>query len=159
MIARTSGRGGPPSAPAPLTPGVGMSYYGYGFNPALIGCRLQGVTVKDDGTILVVSLADGRRNTYEAEGDCCSSSWVEHVTAPPDIDGATVTGVTEGGYIDGRDATPEEYDATRAKREYVDVLRVYQSSIQTDRGEIIVEYRNDSNGYYGGSLRERQGLA
>jgi hypothetical protein len=33
-----------------------------------------------------------------------------------------------------------------------DVLAFYGCKISTDGGEIVIDYRNDSNGYYGGSL-------
>jgi hypothetical protein len=34
-----------------------------------------------------------------------------------------------------------------------DCIRVYQTSFATPKGEIVVEYRNSSNGYYGGWLQ------
>ena len=33
-----------------------------------------------------------------------------------------------------------------------DSLQFYGCKISTDRGEIVIDYRNDSNGYYGGNL-------
>ena len=83
---------------------------------------------------------DGRTLTYTAEGDCCSQSWIEHITVPPDIDGAVV-------------ATYSETDIGERSDGRAGLLRLYQTAFQTDRGEVIVEYRNSSNGYYGGWLR------
>jgi hypothetical protein len=33
-----------------------------------------------------------------------------------------------------------------------EVLAFYGCKISTDKGEIVIDYRNDSNGYYGGNL-------
>ena len=33
-----------------------------------------------------------------------------------------------------------------------DEVEFYGLSIKTDKGEIVIDYRNSSNGYYGGSL-------
>lgn len=116
------------------------------------GCVLRSVTLEDDGQRVVLTLTDGSRRVYETEGDCCSTSWVEHLTVPPDIDGATVLHVSPTDY--GVEASPEQYAECKTHREGLDVLKVYQTVIATDRGDVVIEYRNDSNGYYGGSLRE-----
>lgn len=121
----------------------------------LRGCVLRGVEVRDNGDRVALTLADGSERIYEADGDCCSTSWVEHLTVPPDIDGATVLRIEERPEY-GIEATPEQYAECKTHREWLDVLKVYQTAIVTDRGEVVIEYRNDSNGYYGGSLREVQ---
>lgn len=101
-----------------------------------------------DGDRLLVDLVGGTTLRYEAEGDCCSQSWVEHIEAPPDLgQGALVTGVDES-------SGAEPYGSHHCDRDCEhDVLEVYNTTIHTTRGDIVVEYRNDSNGYYGGWLR------
>lgn len=127
---------------------------GWGFaadtNP-LIGKVLARVEVSPDRETLIVRTGDGL--TYEArtQGDCCSESWIEHLTVPPDIAGATVVGVKDTDF-DGEPATDVQIAESEVHREYLDVLIVYQTAIVTDRGEVVIEYRNNSNGYYGGSL-------
>jgi len=37
-------------------------------------------------------------------------------------------------------------------REHVDQVEYYGLKITTERGRATIDYRNDSNGYYGGSL-------
>lgn len=131
-----------------------MSYYfGNGFNPAIVGRVLRSVEVSDEKTTLTLTFDDGSINRYVAYGDCCSETWIEYLTVPSDVNGATITEVPTD-YVDGREATEDERAASLAHHDWIEVLTVYQSSIKTDRGEIIVEYRNDSNGYYGGSLNE-----
>ena len=110
------------------------------FNPyPLKDKKLQTVATEDDGARLVFTFDDGRRLSYSAEGDCCSHSWIEHLTVPPDIAGTEVTGYAE-------------QDMGEFEKDY-DTIRVYQTSFATPKGEIIVEYRNASNGYYGGWLQ------
>lgn len=112
----------------------------YGMNPApLAGKRLAGVAISEDQERLIFTLDDRRTVTYTAEGDCCSRSWIEHLTVPPDIEGAEVTAWAEQDMGEKETADWE-------------TIRVYQTSFATAKGEIVVEYRNASNGYYGGWL-------
>lgn len=115
-----------------------FGYYSMDARP-LADQPLASVSVTPDKDRLVFTLAGGRTLTYEAEGDCCSESWIEHITVPSDIAGATVTAVGE------REMGEFEKD--------YETIRVYETSFRTDRGDIVVEYRNSSNGYYGGTLR------
>lgn len=113
----------------------------YGFEK-IIGRPLASVEVLDDGNILEFAFADGSRQFYRAEGDCCSRSWIEHLTVPDGIAGQQITEVKDS---EGTEPTPEELAVA-------DSLQVYATAFATPVGEIVVEYRNDSNGYYGGSL-------
>lgn len=86
-------------------------YYGYGLNPAIVGRTLASVELSEDKEVLTLIYADGTASRYRAEGDCCSSSWVEHLAVPADIAGSVITGVTEGDYgaasIIGHGVPPE----------------------------------------------------
>jgi hypothetical protein len=99
---------------------------------------VAGISVSEDKEQLVFTLADGRTLTYTAEGDCCSHSWIEHLTVPPDIAGSVITGW-------------KQQDMGETEADY-ETIKVYQTSFITAKGEIVVEYRNSSNGYYGGWL-------
>ena len=105
---------------------------------ALAGEKIASVETTEDGEHLVFTLVDGRTLTYRAVGDCCSFSWIEYLTVPPDIYGSEVTTYKE--------TDVGEFDDSG------ETIRVYQTAFRTDKGEIIVEYRNSSNGYYGGWL-------
>ena len=100
--------------------------------------RVANVAASEDRERLVFTLDDGRTLTYRAEGDCCSRSWIEHLTVPVDIAGSEITGWAQ------RELGEKEQD--------YETIKVYQTSFATAKGEIIVEYRNSSNGYYGGWL-------
>lgn len=90
---------------------------------------------------LTLRLADGTLRTYRVEGDCCSRSWIEHLETPGDIVGAVLLDVVDSGGI------------TVPSGDY-ECLRVYNTTFRTNRGDVVLEYRNSSNGYYGGYLVE-----
>ena len=79
---------------------------------------------------------------FAVHGDCCSRSWVEHLTVPDDITGATVVGA------DVKDL----HEKTIDDHPDLDCLQFYEESVRTNKGDIIIEFRNSSNGYYGGEL-------
>lgn len=116
----------------------------------LIGAPLRSVQLIDDGERLRFTLADDSTLTYTAEGDCCSSSWVEHITVPGNLEGAIITEVKESASVE---ATDEQIAEMEMADKFPDSVSVYHTAFVTDRGEIIVEYRNNSNGYYGGWLQ------
>lgn len=110
----------------------------------------KGAAVLIGRTITAVELASDKKAirfctdegdvVARADGDCCSSTWIEHVELP-----------TLPAKVSAVEAVPmpdpeqkDEYD------EYVVVS--YGFKITTDKGYLDIEYRNESNGYYGGEL-------
>jgi hypothetical protein len=79
---------------------------------------------------------------YEAEGDCCSQSWIEHIDDKEDIIGQVVAEI-----IDSEGVAKEGEDLSE-----FDCLQVYKTTLKTDKTTFDIEYRNNSNGYYGGYL-------
>lgn len=77
----------------------------------------------------------------KADGDCCSSTWIEHVQLPARGFPALVTEVEE-----------LEMPQIESKIKYAECLAIYGLKIATDKGDIIIDFRNESNGYYGGNL-------
>jgi hypothetical protein len=104
----------------------------------IVGCIPTGMTVSDDRQQLTLDLADGRKAVFTVYGDCCSRSFIEHTSEPWQW-GHPITEVKDGGQVGNwwRDDQAER-------------VQVYQTSFVTPYGEIVVEYRNESNGYYGG---------
>lgn len=76
-----------------------------------------------------------------AEGDCCSSTWIEHIELPAMGFPVKILSVTDID-LPGSVNNSEDYDC----------LTVYGLKLTTDRGEIIVDFRNSSKGHYGGNL-------
>lgn len=106
------------------------------FATRMAGSVIRSVSLDTTKTLLTIRTTEGTLHGL-VQGDCCSSSWIEHLEAPNDIAGATITGLTDSGSV----------EVTHADHE---CLQVYNTAIQTTRGEIVIEYRNSSNGYYGG---------
>lgn len=105
----------------------------------LIGKTLIGMKIADDKGALLFQTTEGDIKA-RADGDCCSHTWVEHVELPALGFPAKVLSVSD---LDMPDLGP------MPERE---VIAYYGCKIVTDRGEIVIDYRNESNGYYGGSL-------
>lgn len=80
---------------------------------------------------------------YETEGDCCSSSWIEHVENADQLVGAKVEGVQNVDMSHKNEDNSDKYEC----------LQVYGVKILLkDRPTFFLEYRNSSNGYYGGYI-------
>jgi hypothetical protein len=112
-------------------------------NP-LIGKTLTGMKIAEDRQALLFQTTEGDVPVL-VDADCCSYTWVENVELPALGFPATVTAVEELDLPE--DAGPQS--AFHPDHEY---LQFYGCKISTDRGEIVIDYRNDSNGYYGGNL-------
>lgn len=70
------------------------------------------------------------------KGDCCSTSWFEGITGTEALFGGIVVSTEE----ETIDSFNEGYD----------YIQVYGVRIVTNKGRAVVEFRNSSNGYYGG---------
>ena len=70
----------------------------------------------------------------KTDGDCCSHSWIESVEIPALGFPAKVLKV-------------EELDT-----EVGGELDIYGIKIVTDKGDLIIDFRNESNGYYSGNM-------
>lgn len=112
-------------------------------NP-LIGKTITDMQIAADRQALKFVLADGEI-IVAVDADCCSYTWVEHIELPALGFPAVVISVDDLELP--QDANPESTFHKDA-----DFLQFYGCKIVTDRGEIVIDYRNDSNGYYGGSL-------
>ena len=105
----------------------------------LIGKIITGLKIADDKLALLFSTSDGDIRA-RCDGDCCSSTWVEHIEMPALGFPAKVIKAEELDMPDLGDMPG------------LDVVSYYGFKITTDKGEIIIDYRNESNGWYGGSL-------
>lgn len=96
----------------------------------------------EEGTRLVFTDSEGVKYVYDAYGDCCSATWFSHISGLRNLLGKTVAKITER----------EEREATKAEEAEGDyeVLSIYGYILNTSEGDCYIEFRNDSNGYYGG---------
>lgn len=108
----------------------------------LIGKTLTGMKIAEDREAILFQTTEGDI-VVRVDADCCSYTWVEAIELPALGFPAKVASVEDLTMPEGR---PSEF------RKDPDSLSFYGCKISTDRGDIVIDYRNDSNGYYGGSL-------
>lgn len=107
-------------------------------NP-LIGKTVVSVDLARDKKAIRFNLADGGSVTAYADGDCCSDTWIESLDAPDNLIGTV--------------AVAESLDMSRPDIDRDgDVTAFYGFKIVTEKGDCVIDYRNSSNGYYGGNL-------
>lgn len=101
---------------------------------------ITGVEIASDKKALRFLIEGDDPVIAKTDGDCCSDSWVEHVELPALGFPAKVMSVSDldlpGSTDDG------DYN----------VIAVYGLKIATDKGDLVIDFRNLSNGYYGGNL-------
>ena len=109
-------------------------------NNVLIGKKIVAMYLAEDKQALKFDIEGADALVVRTDGDCCSHTWIEHLEIPALGFPALVTAVED---LD-MNKDPDETDG--------DYVQFYGCKISTDRGEIVIDYRNSSNGYYGGSL-------
>lgn len=106
----------------------------------LVGKKLLGMKIAEDREAILFQTDDGDL-VVRCDADCCSHTWVEHIELPALGFPALVVSA-DNLDMNKPDLSNDEYEC----------LRYYGFKIVTDKGEIVIDYRNSSNGYYGGSL-------
>jgi len=109
----------------------------------LIGKKILGVMANPDKDYWRF-ITDQGDVDYHCYGDCCSESWINHVNGLDALVGYTVWNVDD---VDFHSLLKIEPEPTR--QEHDDVLF---HRVKTEKGVCTFEFRNSSNGYYGGSL-------
>ncbi len=84
-------------------------------------------------------------------GDCCSETWIEHLSLPARGFPALVLAAQDIIMPDLGDHTGD-HDCEDCNGIYR-CIEYYGFEIKTNRGDVVIDYRNSSNGYYGGNLR------
>jgi len=106
----------------------------------LIGKTVTDMKIAEDKKAILFITTEGEL-IVRADGDCCSSTWVENINTPPMGFPAKIL------TIENLDMPNKE-----TKTEDCEVIAYYGCRITTDKGDIDIDYRNSSNGYYGGNL-------
>ncbi len=109
-------------------------------NP-LLGKTISEVYQTDDQHGLKFILSDGTEVIAKTDADCCSHTWIENVENPEALIGSPVT------LVENLNLRPNQQDG-----EYGDLIQFYGCKINTSKGTCVIDFRNESNGYYGGSL-------
>ena len=105
----------------------------------LIGKRIIKVSLNADRDKLLFDLETGPSIVAVTDGGGWSRSWIESLDAPDALLG-TVHNVEDLELI------------STVKIEAHDYHSFYGFKITTNKGTCVIDYRNRSNGYYGGSL-------
>lgn len=108
----------------------------------LIGRRIDAIRIDGDEQHYLEFETDCGVIRLSAEGDCCSESWFYHVLGVKALLGHTVTDI----HVVKDDAEPPD---AFSRQEYD---KLYGLNFRTTGGMADVEFRNSSNGYYGGWL-------
>ena len=116
---------------------MSMSSYEHPLKDAVI----LGIELAEDKQAIKFLIKDEKFVIALADGDCCSHTWIEHIELPASGFPAQVSSI-EDIELPGSDNNHPEHDC----------LQVYGLKISTDKGDIVIDFRNSSNGYYGGSL-------
>lgn len=122
-----------------------MPTYKSDIQKALEGVTITAVGVDSDGEHITFTIEGQPPVVLETEGDCCSYTWIESLDAPDALIG-TVQSVEDI-------AMPDLGSIGTEKHTGVNCVAYYGLKIITNKGICVIDYRNDSNGYYGGSLR------
>ena len=109
----------------------------------LAGRRIAEVLTDAAHDTLQFVFDDGALLTMSAEGDCCSKSWFHHVEGVDALRAGKIAAVEQAN------GSPRAGEEDGIEQESVET---YFLRITTDRGRATVELRNESNGYYGGSI-------
>lgn len=108
----------------------------------LVGKTVTGMKIADDRQALLFETDAGAIKVL-VDADCCSYTWIESIELPALGFPAKVSCVSDLNMPEGEES---------AFHPDADHLQFYGCKITTDRGDIVIDYRNDSNGYYGGNL-------
>lgn len=136
----------------------------------LIGLFVEGFRISDGRQSMYINgTRDGKRELYQLEvwGDCCSHSWIEDVFEPNALIGHTILRVEDLDLDTPANQKPcihcnenhmtiidDMYDGTVkvTDQNSHDHLQYYGFAIYTEVGRFVIDFRNESNGYYGGSI-------
>jgi hypothetical protein len=113
---------------------------------AMIGATPIAMSVNEDRTRITIEMADGTAYHLDAEGDCCSNSWFENISGEHEFIGTVIVRIEN--VKASMPATVVEQDDK--------YIKFYGVKLHTTGGFLFIEYRNSSNGSYGGSLSVMQ---
>jgi hypothetical protein len=129
----------------------------------LLGKKIIEIEIADEKDFLKF-ITDSEPVFMQVEADCCSTSWIEHISLPelpavclkiedvemPKPSKEELYKHAQLNYSSGFDpeGTEEEKDLISGS-----CLKCYGLKIITDKGYLDIEYRNSSNGFYGGRMQ------
>jgi hypothetical protein len=108
------------------------------------GRIVKEIRVENNDEELIFVLDNNETVTWNAVGDCCSSSWIEHFDE-----------IKESAKIldfISLEISPS-FDPKESINHFEEEMKYYFYELLTEKGNYKIEMRNSSNGYYGGWLQ------
>jgi len=118
--------------------------YGYDWQKEIVGNVIESFEMAPDGDWIIFRFKDDPPLKLSAKGDCCSYSWIEGIDLPNALQGRVLAAESI--------LMPDLGNVGTAKCNNVDKVNYYGLKITTENGIAVIDYRNSSNGYYGGWL-------
>lgn len=109
----------------------------------LIGKIIKSIYLADDKTAIRFDLDNGKIIIGICYSECCSSTWIENIEDPENIINSSVISVDDLP-LDDLPLEMENNDGN--------MIEFYGIKITTNKGYCVIDYRNESNGHYGGDL-------
>jgi hypothetical protein len=109
---------------------------------ALVGKTVTAIYLSSDKEKIKFEVGGEEPIVAFTVADCCSITWIEAVEIPALGLPAKVIEMQDLDLSLLAEDDHPEYD----------YLQFYGVKLVTDRGELVIDYRNSSNGYYGGNL-------
>lgn len=85
---------------------------------------------------------------FVAVGDCCSRTYISEFVNVANLLGQKIDKIEELKLLEG-DCLPRPASVSHEEEE------IYGVKFHTEKGTAVLVYRNESNGYYGGSMDRR----
>lgn len=101
----------------------------------LINKNLIKIELASDKKAIRFTFDNNEQVVAKCDGDCCSDTWIENIEMP-------------AGGLPAKILNIEDLDLPSDSNE----LALYGLKFTTDKGDFVLDYRNESNGYYGGDL-------
>jgi hypothetical protein len=102
---------------------------------------------EDNQCIAFINFHGNEFFVYEAVGECCSSSWIESINNVENLIDEEIIGIERKGEAI-RSKNEEKSQDEDESREVA-----FGYTLKTIKGYIDIEFRNESNGYYGGEVK------
>lgn len=105
----------------------------------MIGKTIQRMQIASDKLAILFVTTEGEELVVRVDADCCSYTWIESIELPARGLPFTIQRIEDLDLNSDLDTQDGE-------------LVFYGCKIVTDSGDMVIDYRNESNGYYGGNL-------
>ena len=121
-----------------------MPYLDYReLDQVLVGRYITDFEISEDRNDITFFLKNGKL-VLACGGDCCSTTWIESIDD---------SGALHGLVLSAEEVSmPDLGSVATHFRPEVDEVQYYGLKVTTENGRCVIDYRNDSNGYYGGNL-------